>query len=703
MAILLGIDTGGTYTDAVLHDEDAPPPGIVAKAKALTTHDDLSVGIAGAIDAVLAGGPGSGSTGTIGLVALSTTLATNALVEGRGGRICLILIGFDSSALARAGLAETLGRDPVAFVAGGHDATGARQAPLDRDGVAAAAQTHAPAVDAFAVVAWFGTRNPEDEIAAREIVGDVSSLPVTCGHDLSAALNAPRRALTAALNARLTGMIAELIAATDTILRARGIRAPLMLVRGDGSLVAAPFARTRPIETILSGPAASLVGAAHLTGLADAVVSDIGGTTTDIGVLGRSRPALSAQGARVGGHQTMVEAVDMATHGLGGDSEVAVDGRSADPRLILGPRKVVPIALLATRHGRIVREALERQLQSAAPGTQDARFLLAGPAGERTARRADLRPAELALLEALGPDPVPADALLRSRTQEAAIGRLGARGLVRVAGFTPSDAAHVLGRQSGWDRPAALQAATLMARKRDASGRPVTPTPEAFAELTHRSLVRRSAEMILDAALARDGVNANAQAPLARAALDGHSGVTRVAIGLALPLIGLGAAAPAYYRDIAALLGTCAVVPPEADVANAVGAVVGRVRITRAATVTQPGAGIFRAHLPEETRDYPSAELARAGALAALAELARAEAHAAGAAEVELSQEWEETGATVEGKPVFVEATARVTATGRPRLGEQTPEATGAAGSYPHSLIPTHGSRTSLLGMRFDE
>ncbi len=469
-------------------------------------------------------------------------------------------------------------------------------------------------------------------------------------------------------------MIADLISATQAILVLRGIGAPLMLVRGDGSLVAADFARTRPIETILSGPAASLVGAAHLTGLADAVVSDIGGTTTDIGVIGGARPALSAEGARVGGHQTMVEAVDMATHGLGGDSEVAIDERSPEPRLILGPRRLVPVSLVATEHAGLVREALERQLRSPAPRLHDARFLLRGPADRQARRRADLRAdlrgAELALLDALGAGPVAADALLRSRADETALGRLVARGLVRVGGFTPSDAAHVLGLQEGWDRAAAVLAATLMARRRDAAGRPVARTPEAFAGLVHRSLVRRSAELILEAALVRDGLRGDgARGPLAQAALDGHRGVARVDIGLALPLIGLGAAAPIYYPEIAALLGSRAVVPPDADVANAIGAVVGRVRITRMATVTEPRPGAFRAHLPEGVRDFRSAGLARAGALAALAEAARAEARAAGAVEVEMAEEWEETVATVEGQTVFVEGTARVTASGRPRLG----------------------------------
>src|SRR5690606_13092405 len=117
----------------------------------------------------------------------------------------------------------------------------------------------------------------------------------TMSHELSARLGGPRRALTTLLNARLIAMIDRLVAATEGFLAARGIAAPLMVVRGDGALVSAAFARLRPIETILSGPAASLVGARHLTGLDAAVVSDIGGTTTDVAVLDRGRPPLRAE------------------------------------------------------------------------------------------------------------------------------------------------------------------------------------------------------------------------------------------------------------------------------------------------------------------------------------------------------------------------------------------------------------------------
>lgn len=108
---LLGIDTGGTYTDAVLfHEAD----GVIAKAKSLTTRHDLAVGIAGAVDAVIA--KTKISVSAIGLVSLSTTLATNALVEGQGGRAGLIMIGFGPDDLKRDGLAEALGSDPVLFL-----------------------------------------------------------------------------------------------------------------------------------------------------------------------------------------------------------------------------------------------------------------------------------------------------------------------------------------------------------------------------------------------------------------------------------------------------------------------------------------------------------------------------------------------------------------------------------------------------------
>ncbi len=368
--LYLGIDTGGTYTDAVLWSEAT---GVVAKAKSLTTRHDLAEGIAGAVDAVL--GQAGVPTDAIKLVSMPTTLATNALVEGQGGRVALVMIGFAEDDLRRDGLSTALGSDPVIFCPGGHDVHGDPR-DLALDALEAALPLLAETVSGVAVAAYFAVRNPEHEIAARDFIRARTGLPVTCSHELSSRLGGPRRALTTLLNARLISMIDRLIAATQGFLDKRGIAAPLMVVRGDGALVTAGFALQRPIETILSGPAASLVGARHLTGLDNAVVSDIGGTTTDIAVLDGGRLRLDPDGATVGGMRTMVEAVAMRTFGLGGDSEVTLKERSLASGVVLGPRRLVPLALAGAQHGETVHKVLRRQALNPVSSRLDGRFAI---------------------------------------------------------------------------------------------------------------------------------------------------------------------------------------------------------------------------------------------------------------------------------------------------------------------------------------
>ena len=665
MTTLLGIDTGGTYTDAVLYDPDAAAPGIAARAKCLTTHDNLAEGIAASIAAVGAGV----DPRAIGLVSISTTLATNALVENKGGDICLILIGFDPDALNRAGLDQALQGNPCVLIDGGHGPGGARQAPLDLGALKTAIDEHAAKVEAFAVVAHFGTRDPVDEIAAKALIREHSGLPVTCGHELTAELGGPKRALTAVLNARLIGLIEELIAAVQATMVQMGIDAPLMIVRGDGSLVSAAFAQERPIETILSGPAASLVGAAHLTDIQDAVVSDIGGTTTDIAVLSGGRPMISPQGAAVGGHRTLVEAVAMTTCGLGGDSQIAVDETAMTPRLIVGPRRVVPLARLAAGAPQICDD-LDRQLAQSRPGPLDGKFLL------RTARPAPndgMRDHDRRLLDDLGPAPAAADQALRSRLDQSALDRLVARGLVQIASATPTDAAHVLGHHQAWDKEAARLGVTLLARRRLASGNVFAETPEQAAQLMLDALVRRSAEEIFRAVLIHDGLPASAAAsPLVDAAFDGHQGAAKLRVGLDIPLVGLGASAPLVYPDIAAKLRTEPVLTPYADVANAVGAVAGHIRLSCQAVLTQPSEGLIRVHLPDGTRDFSGLEAARRAADDALSSHAMNLALTAGAEAPELHRAWEQKSATVEARQMFIEGTLTITATGRPGIAART-------------------------------
>ena len=660
--LFLGIDTGGTYTDAVLWSEAS---GVAAKAKALTTRHDLAVGISGAVDAVLANAAVAPSA--IKLVSMSTTLATNALVEGQGGRVALVMIGFSQADLARDGLQAALGTDPVLFVPGGHDVHG-NAAALDLAALEAALPDLAAGVSGFAICAYFAVRNPAHEIAARELIREKTGLPVTASHELSAKLGGPRRALTTLLNARLISMIDRLVAATEGFLEQRGIAAPLMVVRGDGALVSAAFARQRPIETILSGPAASLVGARHMTGLDEAVVSDIGGTTTDVAVLDKGRPRLDPEGATVGGFRTMVEAVAMRTYGLGGDSEVALEDGGLSPKILLGPRRVVPLALAAFSHGDVVIAELERQLRNPNPGRMDGRFAFRTGVPQRL--EAGLSGPEAKLYAAITEVPQPVDRLLASTSQNATLARLVSRGLVHVAGFTPSDAAHVLGRQANWNEVAARLGAELFARKRDGRGQAVAPSPEAISERVLIALTRLSAEVILETAFAEDGLDGAATVAhaLVQRAVDAHHGIARLSVALDRPVIGLGASAPLHYQGLPPLVGNRCVVPEHTDVANALGAVVGQVRVTAEALVSQPREGLFRVAAGETMQDFTdeaaALDVAEAHVRASVAERALA----AGTDTAEIEVERDVRTATVEGQRSFIEARVVAVAAGRPRI-----------------------------------
>ena len=659
--LLLGIDTGGTYTDAVLFSETR---GVVAKAKALTTRHDLSVGIAGAVEAVLEQAKAPASA--IGLVSLSTTLATNALVEGQGGRAGLVMIGFGPEDLKRDGLQEALGTDPVIFLPGGHNVHGG-ETLLDMTLLDEALPRLATQVASFAVAGYFAVRNPAHEQRVRDRIREVSHLPVTCSHELSSKLGGPRRALTTLLNARLVSMIDRLIGACEGFLKAHGIDVPMMVVRGDGALISAAEARLRPIETILSGPAASLVGARHLTGLDNAVVSDIGGTTTDVAVLDKGRPRLDGEGAVVGGFRTMVEAVAMRTFGLGGDSEVRINDRGLQAKIDLGPRRFLPLSLAAVEHEAAVISVLERQLRTAHVGRYDGRLAVRTGLPDHLA--SGLQPQELALYERIGAVPVALESLLTSTLQKATLDRLVARGLVHICGLTPSDAMHVLGRQDQWNATAARLGAELAARVKDGSGKPIAASAQALSEMIVARLTRQSAEVILASCLAEDGAAIDPAVSLAvDRALKREPGIVAFSLALDRPLVGLGASAPVYYPAIAAMLGAESSIPAEAGVANAVGAIVGQVRASVTVFVTAPDEGIFIVNGAGPSSRFLDQEQAFAAARERAQMAALASARSNGADEPALVMREEIDAPEIEGSRKLVEARFTAVASGRPRI-----------------------------------
>lgn len=735
MDLLLGIDTGGTFTDAVavrtVTAAGSRAGGtVVAAAKAPTTHGDLATGIEAAVRAVLAR-PGV-SADAIGLVALSTTLATNALVEGHGQPACLVTAGFGPAEVARIGHDPSRG-DLLATVAGGHDATGTELAPVDPVEVAAVAAATAGRVSAYAVAAQFSVRNPAHERAIAEALTAASGLPVTCSHELSPRLNGPRRALTTLLNARLIGVMARLDAAVREAMDRVGVTAPLLVVRGDGSLATAGFVAHRPIETILSGPAASVVGARHLAGAVDGLVVDIGGTTTDIAPVRAGQPSVAADGAVVAGHRTMVEALAVTTHGLGGDSEVAVlapggggavtvptlgdaGGGRSSASFTLGPERAVPLCRLAVDHPAVLHH-LRRQLDEY-PALGQGRLLVAvrlpvatpadGPDAPTPVAAGPGQPAsaptaspggsgdqagpatpsegidqrERAVLAALADGPVPELAVATTRLAAGAVRRLRQRGLVRVATVTPTDAACLLGHLGsggdpgdGVDPEAARLGAELLARQQDPTGAPVAPSAQVLAKQIGHQLVAASAVAVLDAALAADAHAAGLAAlpeaaanPTLRAALAGHRGLAALSVSLTGPIVAVGASAPTWYPAVAAALGTEVVLPPHGPVANAVGAAVAPVRVRRQVTITQPRTGTFQVHAADQPR-FHSRDDARRWAEERLTAEAAEAAIDAGGADPTVDLGWSERTARVNGRELLVEATVTAVATARPRLG----------------------------------
>jgi N-methylhydantoinase A/oxoprolinase/acetone carboxylase beta subunit len=665
--LCIGLDTGGTYTDAVAL---ADGRRVIASAKALTTHWDLSVGLGEALRSVLQALPDC-ARGRISLVSVSTTLATNAVVENRFSPICAILVGFNDRMAAETGIEKQLG-GVVVRLRGGHDPTGLEEQPLEEAALVEAVRAIGPRVEAFAVAAQFSVRNPDHELRIRERIRALSGKPVTCSHELSAQLNAPKRALTAALNARLVPQIRHLLEAVRETLEREAITAPLMVVKGDGTLMRASVALDYPIETVLSGPAASVVGAGFLTGLKDFAVADMGGTTTDVAIIIDGRPVVRADGAVIGGWRTMVEAIDVHTSGLGGDSEVHLD---REGRLRVGPRRVMPLSLLAQRFPELLAELGRLAAAERLP-------LFAGQFGHRNPGREagpDLDRLELRVWEALDTQPRRLDQVARTPQGVEALRRLVDRGLATLAAFTPSDALHVLGRQEGWSRDAArLGAAILATEERNMAARRGKDSPETLAERVNELVLRQAARLVLESVLAQDpGVEPHngRWGPLGiliDRVVEGRpvSGLLDAQPRLAHPLVAIGAPAAAFYPEVARRLGARLVVPEHAAVCNAVGAVVGVVSETVDILVNQPQWKVFRVHGPAGIRDFGGAEEAIAAARELSRDLALAAARRAGAADPHVETSVTERRASSStGDAYLAEATVRSRATGRPATG----------------------------------
>jgi N-methylhydantoinase A/oxoprolinase/acetone carboxylase beta subunit len=362
----------------------------------------------------------------------------------------------------------------------------------------------------------------------------------------------------------------------------------------------------------------------------------------------------------------MVEAVAMHTFGLGGDSEVrATDG--IDGRLALGPRRVMPVSLLAQDHPILVHATLDHALTLDTPPAESTRFVIAqfaiAPAG--------LDPREATVAGRLIDGPLRWADAVKSRIEEPALERLIKRGLVMICGVTPSDASHTLGRMADWDNEAAIKSLKLFARRRVGSGDRLAKGPELLAEEIINQLTEQTTLVILETAFADENwpePAALARHTLMTAGRRDHSNIIRINAGLAIPVVGLGASAKSYYKAVGASLGCPTILPDDGDVANAIGAVVGQVAIHAEGSVTSAGEGAFHVHLPDGPAKYYDKDTALNALRVVLTRQATAQARASGVLDVRITENLDLREAQIEAQSMFIEATMRITARGRPRI-----------------------------------
>ncbi len=559
----LGLNTGGTYTDAVIMDIDSDE--VLCKNKSLTTHDDLSVGI----DNVLRNF-GPDLLKKITMVSLSSTLATNFVVEGKGRRIALIAVGskFDGSVHV----------DRYISVKGGHDTYGKQTEPLDEESVREFLESVRGEVDAVAITSFLSVYNPDHEIRLKKLAESILGIPVVCGHELSSDLGFSERAVTAIMNANLLPAIRELIDSVKRVFSERGICAPLMIVKGDGSLMSEESAVERPVETIISGPAASIIGARTMTGIDDAVVIDMGGTTTDIGILRNGRPVISPDGASIAGKNTKVLAANIFTAGLGGDSRILVINRE----LILSDRRAMPLCIAASQW-----PGLEEKLKEVAAGkdrryfemanstdaVQDIEFfvrLKASDGGTLSGRDKLLfdmladGPMNLkTAAEAMGTHPM---ALDPTKMEDA--------GLIQRIGLTPTDILHAEGTYTEFNVNASRYGVEYLAAKAGTSD-------DIFVKAAKERVIDKLASFLIRKVVT-DQIGTFEISDVGKEFMKRF--ITRMDseyygcdIRFVKPIIGIGAPARAYFPAVAKKLNAKLVLPEDFDVGNAIGAVAGHI------------------------------------------------------------------------------------------------------------------------------
>ena len=411
----------------------------------------------------------------------------------------------------------------------------------------------------------------------------------------------------------------------------------------------------------------SIVGASWLTNEKNALVSDIGGTTTDVAVLAEGKPKIDPEGAMVGGLRTMVEAVAMRTFGLGGDSQVHLKRDGLIGELILGPRRVMPVSLLAADHKKIVHDALDSALNSNKINEFAGQFLV--PISDNAS---ELSNKDVIVFNRIKDGPIPMSEAISSRVDLGSISRLLERGIIMHSALTPSDASHVLGNLDAWDASAAQKALLIFGRMRTGSGEILSKDYQELALRIINQLTEQTSEVILETAFGEENIDGRARDlarhVLVKNGLNHHRNIVSLDVAINLPIIGLGASAKTYYGEVGKKLSTKTILPKHGGVANAIGAVVGQITMRESGKIVSGGEGIWRVFTDKGPVDCKDQKVAYEILKQGLTNKVQLAATNAGAENIHIQFEDEEQTAIIEGREVFIEGSILAIATGRPRI-----------------------------------
>lgn len=571
----IGIDTGGTFTDAVIFDFDKGE--IIASAKALTTKEDLSKGILEALDALPAQNVCEATT-----VSLSTTLATNACVENKGGHANLILIGADERVFDKVGSMYGLtDRSKILFVdmnnrVGEDDSVNWSEVKQYCQQLKAEG-----APDAIGIVQIFAReRNAAEEKYAKKIVEEILNVPVVCGHELHNDLNVFRRGAETMLNAGLISVIKDFLVSIKKSMNIRDINTNVVIMRSDGTLMSEEFTGEHPVETLLCGPAASVIGAQKLAQSDNAVVVDMGGTTTDVAILENGIPVRVSEGVQVGQWRTFVKGVFIDTFGLGGDSGIHIVDRTID----LQTERFIPLCILAAQHPESdVAGQLERLSSNLEYHTQPLTdfFVLKKELSDDKG----FSQAEMDLCEQLKKGPViysDAAEIMKQDVYTLNTHRLETEGYIMRAGLTPTDIMHIKGEFTLYDARASKAAARFAASCMKVEVEELCDRmydeviKKLYCNIVRITLERRYKEY------AKNGIGNELKHMIELAYEEAKiscrdKNIINTMFKTDFDLVGIGAPIHVFLPEVAKLLGTKCIIPKEARVGNAVGAVAGNV------------------------------------------------------------------------------------------------------------------------------